>query len=56
MVGAAQQALDLSPEELRQFPLAAIGWVHYKRKEFDSAIEYLERSSELGASPATLTR
>jgi len=51
----AQRALDLAPEELRQFPLAAIGWVHYKRKEFDSAIEYLERSSELGPSPATLT-
>lgn len=51
----AQRALDLAPEELRQFPLAAIGWVHYKRKEFDAAIEYLERSSEIGPSPATLT-
>jgi tetratricopeptide (TPR) repeat protein len=51
----ARRALDLSPDELRQFPLAAIGWVHYKRKEFDAAIEYLERSSELGASPTTLT-
>jgi len=51
----AQSALDLSPEELRQFPLAAIGWVHYKRREFDSAIEYLARSSEIGPSPMTLT-
>jgi len=51
----AQRALDLAPEELRQFPLAAIGWVHYKRREFEAAIEYLERSSELGPSPATLT-
>lgn len=51
----AQRALELSPEELRQFPLAAAGWVHYKRREFDAAIDYLERSNELGASPTTLT-
>jgi len=51
----AQKALDLSPEELRQFPLAALGWVHFKRREFDQAIGYLERSSELGVSPTTLT-
>jgi tetratricopeptide (TPR) repeat protein len=51
----AQRALDLAPDELRQFPLAAIGWVHYKRQEFEAAIEYLERSSVLGASPSTLT-
>ncbi len=51
----ARRSLDLAPEELRQFPLAAIGWVHYKRKEFEQAIEYLERSSELGASATTLT-
>lgn len=51
----AQSALELAPEELRQFSLAAIGWVHYKRKELEAAIEYLERSSALGASPTTLT-
>jgi tetratricopeptide (TPR) repeat protein len=51
----AQRALELSPEELRQFPLAAAGWVHYKRREFEAAIDYLERSNELGASPTTLT-
>ncbi len=51
----ARRALDLAPEELRQFPLAAVGWVHYKRKEFDQAIEYLERSSDLGPSATTLT-
>ncbi len=51
----ARSALEHAPDELRQFPLAAIGWVHYKRKEFDRAIHFLERSSELGASASTLT-
>lgn len=52
----AQRALDHSPDELRQFPLAAIGWVHYKREEFEEAIELLSRSSDLGASSMTLTQ
>ena len=51
----ARRSLELAPEELRQFPLAALGWVHYKRKEFDQAVDYLERSNELGPSPTTLT-
>ena len=51
----AQQSLDLAPEELRQFPLAAMGWVHYKRREFDQAVEFLARSSEIEASATTLT-
>lgn len=51
----AQQSLELAPEELRQFPLAALGWVHYKRQEFDQAIDFLERSSRLGSSATTLT-
>ena len=33
----AHQSLELAPEELKQFPLAALGWVHYKRREFDQA-------------------
>ncbi|MEE9562733.1 MAG: tetratricopeptide repeat protein, partial [Thermoanaerobaculia bacterium] len=41
----ARRALDLAPDELRQFPLAALGWVHYKRKEFEQAIDCLTRSS-----------
>jgi tetratricopeptide (TPR) repeat protein len=41
----AQRSLELAPEELRQFPLAALGWVHYKRQEFEQAIDFLERSS-----------
>lgn len=51
----ARRALELSPEELRQFPLAALGWVHYKRQEFDQAVEFLSRSSEAGPSATTLT-
>ena len=51
----ALRSLELAPEELRQFPLAALGWVHYKRREFDQAIEFLERSSRLGTSTTTLT-
>jgi len=51
----AKRSVELSPDELRQFPLAALGWVHYKRKEFDKAIDFLARSSEIGPSSTTLT-
>ncbi len=51
----ARCSLELSPEELKQFPLAALGWVHYKRQEFEQAIDCLTRSSEYGSSSTTLT-
>jgi len=51
----ADQALQLSPREMRHFPLAAKGWVHYKRKEFDRAVECLRRAAELGETPTGLT-
>ncbi len=51
----ARRSVELSPDEIKQFPLAALGWVHYKRKEFDKAVDFLARSTELGASPTTLT-
>jgi tetratricopeptide (TPR) repeat protein len=51
----AKRSVELSPDELKQFPLAALGWVHYKRKEFDKAIDFLAKSTELGASSTTLT-
>lgn len=51
----ARQSVDLSPDEIKQFPLAALGWVHYKRKEFDKAIDFLSKSTELGPSSNTLT-
>jgi tetratricopeptide (TPR) repeat protein len=51
----ARRALELAPDELKQFPLAALGWVHHKRGEHAQAVECLERSSELAPSPTTLT-
>jgi tetratricopeptide (TPR) repeat protein len=51
----ARRSLELAPDELKQFPLAALGWVHYKRREFDKAVDFLSRSSELGPSATTLT-
>jgi tetratricopeptide (TPR) repeat protein len=51
----ARRSVELSPDEIKQFPLAALGWVHYKRKEFDRAVDFLSKSSELGPSPTTLT-
>ncbi len=50
----AKRALEHSPDELKQFPLAALGWVHYKREEYDQAVEYLSRSAELGDNATTM--
>jgi tetratricopeptide (TPR) repeat protein len=50
----AGRALAAAPEELKPYPLAALGWVHYKRREYDRAIECLRRSSERAAAPTTL--
>ena len=49
----AGRALSEAPDELKPYPLAAMGWVHYKRKEFDRAIDCLKRSSERAAQPTT---
>ena len=51
----ARRSVELSPEEFKQFPLAALGWVHYKRREFDKAVDFLSRSTEFGLSSMTLT-
>jgi tetratricopeptide (TPR) repeat protein len=51
----ARRSLDLAPDELKQFPLAALGWVHYKRREYDKAVDFLARSSEVRPSATTLT-
>ncbi len=51
----ADLALKLSPKEMRHFPLAAKGWVHYKRREYDRAVECLRRATELGETPSGLT-
>jgi tetratricopeptide (TPR) repeat protein len=51
----ADLSLKLSPKEMRQFPLAAKGWVHYKRREYDRAVECLRRATDLGETPTSLT-
>jgi tetratricopeptide (TPR) repeat protein len=51
----ARRSLELSPEELKQFPLAALGWVHYKRREYEQAVDCLSRSTELGSSSTALS-
>ena len=51
----ARESLQHSPEELKQFPLAALGWVHYKREEFEQAVEFLTRATELDPSATSLT-
>ncbi|MDY7093524.1 MAG: tetratricopeptide repeat protein [Acidobacteriota bacterium] len=50
----ARRSVELSPAELRQLPLAALGWVHYKRHEYSAAIDSLSRASELAPSATTL--
>jgi len=49
----AGRALSEAPDELKPYPLATLGWVHYKRHEFDRAIDCLRRSSERAAQPTT---
>ena len=51
----ARRSVEHSPEELKRFPLAALGWVHYKRREFAASVDCLRRSNDLGSSPRTLT-
>ncbi len=51
----ARSGLEAAPDELKQFPLAVLGWVHYKRREYEQAIECLQRSAELGPSATTYT-
>ena len=51
----AHRSVELAPDELKEFSLAALGWVHYKRREFDQAIDFLSRSTEIGRSSTTLT-
>ncbi|MDX1502414.1 MAG: tetratricopeptide repeat protein [Thermoanaerobaculia bacterium] len=52
----ARLSVESAPEELKPFPLAALGWVHFKRKEFDRAIELLAAASDLAPTAMTLTQ
>lgn len=51
----ARRSVELASEEVRPFSLAALGWVHFKRREFPQAVDCLERANELGPSSRTLT-
>jgi len=52
----ARRAVELAPDELAAYPLAALGWVHYKRREYDAAVDFLSRASERSGSATTLTQ
>ncbi len=51
----ARRSVEHSPEDIKRFPLAALGWVHYQRRELADSVECLSRSNELGTSARTLT-
>ena len=51
---SAQLSLRYSPKELKQFPLAALGWVYFKRREFDNAVDFLTKSADLGPTASNL--
>jgi tetratricopeptide (TPR) repeat protein len=51
---SAQLALRYSPKELKQFPLAALGWVYFKRRDFGNAVDFLSRSADLGPTATNL--
>ncbi|HYU26763.1 MAG TPA: tetratricopeptide repeat protein, partial [Thermoanaerobaculia bacterium] len=51
---SAQLALRFSPKELKQFPLAALGWVYFKRRDFGNAVDFLSKSADLGPTATNL--
>jgi tetratricopeptide (TPR) repeat protein len=51
---SAQLALRYSPKELKQFPLAALGWVYFKRRDFKLAVDFLTKSADLGPTATNL--
>jgi tetratricopeptide (TPR) repeat protein len=51
---SAQLALRYSPKELRQFPLAALGWVYFKKRDFGNAVDFLSKSADLGPTATNL--
>lgn len=48
--GIAREALAAAPEELRAFPLAALGWIKYRQGRFAEAVELLGRAVDLTRS------
>ncbi len=52
---SAQLALRYSPKEMKQFPLAALGWVYFKRRDYNNAVDFLTKSADLGPTATNLT-
>ena len=51
---SAQLSLRFSPKELKQFPLAALGWVYFKKRDFRNAVDFLTKSADLGPTATNL--
>ncbi len=51
----ARSSVEHSPDELKQYSLDALGWVHYQRREFTESVDCLSRSNDLASSRRTLT-
>src|SRR6266480_1126984 len=51
---SAQLALRYSPKHLKQFPLAALGWVYFKRRDYPNAVDFLAKSADLGPTATNL--
>ncbi len=51
----ARRSVEHSPDELKPYSLAALGWVHYQRREFTESVDCLSRSNDLASSRRTLT-
>ncbi len=50
----AVEALEITPRELRHYPLAALGEIALKRGRFREAVQYLEQAIESAPRPALL--
>jgi len=51
---SAQLSLRFSPKEMKQFPLAALGWVYFKKRDYGNAVDFLSKSADLGPTATNL--
>ena len=50
----AREALEISPRELRHYPLAALGAIALKGGRYREAMQYLEQAARSGSEPPLL--
>ena len=50
----AREALEITPRELRHYPLAALGAIALKRGRYREATQYLEQALRAGSDPPLL--